>query len=306
MFDEETPYNLIEQLMPDLIVKGGDYTVEEIVGHDLVPVHIIPTVEGHSTTDIIEASNENINNRPEGFIGQNLGAYLQSKGHNVEGFEWKPNIIPDPEPYDRVIHLGAISSTTERDVEKIMEQNYEFSMRLLQLCDQKGTTFMYASSASVYGDKFAENSKLQPQSPYAWSKYLFDRFVMQVPEFMINVQGFRFFNVYGEGEEHKGDQASPYTKFAYQAKDNGVIKLFEDSNNYLRDFVCVDDICKLLKSLLMLIIQIYGMLVQAHLVHLWTLLNCMLKSIMLRLKKYLCQKTLKGSTSITPVQTIRS
>ena len=64
VFDEETPYNLIEQLMPDLIVKGGDYTVEEIVGHDLVPVHIIPTVEGHSTTDIIEASNENINNRP--------------------------------------------------------------------------------------------------------------------------------------------------------------------------------------------------------------------------------------------------
>ena len=63
VFDEETPYNLIEQLMPDLIVKGGDYTVEEIVGHDIVPVHIIPTVEGHSTTDIIEASNENINNR---------------------------------------------------------------------------------------------------------------------------------------------------------------------------------------------------------------------------------------------------
>ena len=127
----------------------------------------------------------------DGFIGKHLAAYLQHKGHNVEGFEWKPNVIPDPEPYDRVIHLGAISSTTETDVEKVMEQNYEFSMRLLQLCDQKGTSLMYASSASVYGDTFAENSKLQPQSPYAWSKYLFDRFVMQVPEFMINVQGFR-------------------------------------------------------------------------------------------------------------------
>jgi D-beta-D-heptose 7-phosphate kinase/D-beta-D-heptose 1-phosphate adenosyltransferase len=63
VFEEDTPYELIQQIEPDLIVKGGDYTVEEIVGHDLAPVHIIPTVEGHSTTDIIEASNENINNR---------------------------------------------------------------------------------------------------------------------------------------------------------------------------------------------------------------------------------------------------
>ena len=184
----------------------------------------------------------------EGFIGKNLGAYLQSKGHNVEGFEWKPNIIPDPEPYDRVIHLGAISSTTERDVEKIMEQNYEFSMRLLQLCDQKGTTLMYASSASVYGDKFEENAKLQPQSGYAWSKYLFDRFVMQVPEFMVNVQGFRFFNVYGPGEEHKGDQMSVFHKFEKQAKETGVIKVFEGSDKIDRDFIHVVDVFEIIEK----------------------------------------------------------
>jgi D-beta-D-heptose 7-phosphate kinase/D-beta-D-heptose 1-phosphate adenosyltransferase len=53
LFDEETPYNLIKDLTPDLIVKGGDYKVDEIVGHDLAPVHIIPTVEGYSTTNII-------------------------------------------------------------------------------------------------------------------------------------------------------------------------------------------------------------------------------------------------------------
>lgn len=56
VFNEETPYELIKQLQPDLIVKGGDYTVEEIVGHDLAPVHIVPTVEGYSTTNIIENS----------------------------------------------------------------------------------------------------------------------------------------------------------------------------------------------------------------------------------------------------------
>jgi len=63
IFEEETPYNLIKSLSPDLIVKGGDYTVEEIVGHDLAPVHIVPTVQGHSTTKIIEEANENIDYR---------------------------------------------------------------------------------------------------------------------------------------------------------------------------------------------------------------------------------------------------
>ena len=63
IFEEETPYELIKSLSPDLIVKGGDYTVEEIVGHDLAPVHIVPTVKGHSTTKIIEEANEDINYR---------------------------------------------------------------------------------------------------------------------------------------------------------------------------------------------------------------------------------------------------
>lgn len=63
VFENETPYDLIKSLSPDLIVKGGDYTVEEIVGHDLAPVHIVPTVQGHSTTKIIEEANENIDYR---------------------------------------------------------------------------------------------------------------------------------------------------------------------------------------------------------------------------------------------------
>ena len=63
VFNDDTPYNLIKRLNPALIVKGGDYTVETTVGHDLAPVHIVPTVEGYSTTNIIEATNENINHR---------------------------------------------------------------------------------------------------------------------------------------------------------------------------------------------------------------------------------------------------
>ena len=55
VFDNDTPYELIQEIKPDLIVKGGDYTVEDVVGHDLAPVHIVPTVDGYSTTNILEA-----------------------------------------------------------------------------------------------------------------------------------------------------------------------------------------------------------------------------------------------------------
>jgi len=184
----------------------------------------------------------------EGFVGKNIAHYLQSQGHEVEGWEWEPGILPSTEDYDWCIHLGAISSTTYTDVNQILEQNFEFSVRLAQVCENFGTNFQYASSASVYGptDHFTEDMSLLPQSPYAWSKYLFDRFINQyIDEFQITIQGFRYFNVYGPNEEHKGDQASPYTKFTQQAINNGVVKLFEDSKNYKRDFVCVEDICRL-------------------------------------------------------------
>lgn len=184
----------------------------------------------------------------KGFIGSNIALYLQSQGHEVEGWEYVPNTIPSTEDYDWCIHTGAISSTTYTDVNQILEQNFEFTVRLAQVCENFGTNLQYASSASVYGptEHFTEDGPLLPQSPYAWSKYLFDRFLGQFQdEFAITVQGFRYFNVYGQGESHKGDQASPYTKFTQQAKENGVVKLFENSKDYKRDFVCVEDICRL-------------------------------------------------------------
>ena len=185
----------------------------------------------------------------KGFIGSNIALYLQSQGHEVEGWEWQPGIIPSTEDYDWCIHTGAISSTTYDNVDQILEQNFEFTVRLAQVCENFGTNLQYASSASVYGPTthFTEDGNLLPQSPYAWSKYLFDRFLGQFQdEFQIKIQGFRYFNVYGaNGEEQKGNMASPYTKFTKQAKDNGVVKLFKNSENYKRDFVCVEDLCKL-------------------------------------------------------------
>lgn len=181
----------------------------------------------------------------EGFIGQNMMKYLANQGHEVRGYEWGDTFY-SVERLDCVIHLGAISSTTERNIEKVLEQNLDFSIMLLNQCEKYNVKFQYASSASVYGpnENFEEYSPLYPQSPYAWSKYLFDRYVRE-NKFNITVQGFRYFNVYGKGEDHKGEQASPVTKFTKQAKETKKINLFEKSENYYRDFVCVDDVCKI-------------------------------------------------------------
>ena len=183
----------------------------------------------------------------KGFIGNHLGMQLEKEGHEVIGFPWQNvNHFPDPSLYDWVIHLGAISSTTERNVDKILKHNLEYSMKLLEMCDKMGTNFQYASSASVYGNtgNFKEDGEVYPLNAYAWSKYMFDRFVGSIMgEFKVLVQGFRYFNVYGNNEESKGDQASPITKFANQAK-TGKIKIFENSDKYLRDFVSVNDVCE--------------------------------------------------------------
>ena len=115
-------------------------------------------------------------------------------------------------------------------------------------CNHTGVNLQYASSASVYGntDHFTENGKLQPQSPYAWSKYLFDRWVHQQRHFII-VQGFRDFNVYGPGASHKGNQRSVFHKFKEQADENKEILVFEGSKKIKRDFICVADVVEIHK-----------------------------------------------------------
>lgn len=180
-----------------------------------------------------------------GFIGQNLYKYLEQKnGIEVIGYEYDPYTMPNVKNVDAVIHLGAISSTVETDVEKVLVQNLDFSIRLLDECEKYQKPFQYASSASVYGNSttFKETDPVSPKSPYAWSKYLFERHVLQ-NNYTTVVQGFRYFNVYGRGEEHKKNQASPLSTFKAQAISAGRIKLFEKSINYRRDFVYVGDIC---------------------------------------------------------------
>lgn len=174
----------------------------------------------------------------KGFIGSNLVKTLKLYGHEVTGYEWKQE-FPGYE-YDTVMHLGGISSTNEKNVDKVLEQNYEFSVWLVETCNKFKINLQYASSASVYGlgNTFSEDSPVDPRNPYAWSKYLFERYVKN-KKFDINVQGFRYFNVYGEGESHK-IQPSPHEAFSRQP----IIKLFVGSENIKRDFVPVEKVVK--------------------------------------------------------------
>jgi ADP-L-glycero-D-manno-heptose 6-epimerase len=177
-----------------------------------------------------------------GFIGQNLLQALEAANHEVSVFEWGDN-LPSILEQDWVLHIGAISSTTERDIEKIMKQNYDFSCMVFDACKTYGVNLQYSSSASVYGmgTDFSETAQPDPRNAYAWSKYLFERYHQQHQGGNIT-QGFRYFNVYGPGETHKGSQASPHTQFAKQACETGFVKVFENSDQYIRDFVPVKQV----------------------------------------------------------------
>lgn len=183
----------------------------------------------------------------KGFIGKNLLCYLETHtDFDIETYEYNKNIFPQVQGFDWVIHIGAISSTTERDLDKVMLQNVDFTTKLFDECKKHNVNLQYSSSASLYGKntEFSEESELDPITPYAFSKYLCERY-HRLNQGTNIVHGFRYFNVYGNGEDNKGSQASPITQFRKQKKQNNVIKLFENSNNYYRDFVYIEDVCRI-------------------------------------------------------------
>ena len=151
-----------------------------------------------------------------------------------------------------IFHQGACSSTTEWDGRFMMENNYEYSKRLLHYCLQNKTQYIYASSASVYGgsSEFVEKREVEkPLNAYAYSKFLFDQYVRRLGKTSSQVTGLRYFNVYGPREQHKGGMASVAFHFNNQIRENGICRLFEGYDGYedggqQRDFVFVDDVVK--------------------------------------------------------------
>ena len=151
-----------------------------------------------------------------------------------------------------VFHQGACSTTTEWDGRYMMKNNYTYSRKLLHHCLAHEIPFIYASSAAVYGSstEFSESRENElPLNVYGWSKLLFDRHVLRLADKPASqVAGFRYFNVYGPGEQHKGPMASVAWHFNRQLLSDDEILLFEGSGGFAdgeqrRDFVYVDDVC---------------------------------------------------------------
>ena len=152
-----------------------------------------------------------------------------------------------------ILHQGACSETTQWDGRFMMRNNYSYSQKLLHHCLEHKTQFIYASSAAVYGGskEFVEDPLFEnPLNVYGYSKIQFDRYVRRVaanPE--SQVVGLRYFNVYGPREQHKGTMASVAFHFNKQIEEGGVARLFAgtggfDDGEQVRDFVFIDDICK--------------------------------------------------------------
>ncbi len=152
-----------------------------------------------------------------------------------------------PKTIDAIFHQGACSNTMEGDGRFMLAVNYEYSKRLLEFALERGIPFLYASSAAVYGngdDGFREDPACEyPLNVYAFSKFLFDRWVRRVlPEAKSQVVGLRYFNVYGPQENHKGRMASVVYHFHQQVQSGGRMRLFEGSEGFRRDFIFVDDV----------------------------------------------------------------
>jgi ADP-L-glycero-D-manno-heptose 6-epimerase len=183
----------------------------------------------------------------EGFIGRNMTAWCQQEeGWQIDGWNWDPTSYPEVSEYDWVIHLGAIADMTDNDVDRIMKQNLEFSQWLFTECNKHGVNLQYASSSSVYGNTkdFSEHAPCHPQTAYAWSKYLFDRWVFQQEQHVM-VQGFRYFNVYGKYMHLRGTRANVIEKWRNQARKEGKISVWEGADEIKRDWTWVGDVCRL-------------------------------------------------------------
>jgi ADP-L-glycero-D-manno-heptose 6-epimerase len=218
-----------------------------------------------------------------GFIGSNIVAALSERGREVgvsdrlrSGEKWRNLVhhevadVIAPEAciewlrrqgdVEAVIHMGAISATTESDVDRIVQNNIRLTLDLLELCTEKGIRLIYASSAATYGDggagfdddpSLAALARLHPLNAYGWSKHVVDRRIARLradhrplpPQCV----GLKFFNVYGPNEYHKGSMMSLITKSFPEVARGGAMRLFRstvpelDDGGQQRDFIYVRD-----------------------------------------------------------------
>ena len=210
--------------------------------------NIVKALNARGISDIVAVDNLTKADKFKNLVDCEIAEYVDKKDFLavVESGELGGDI-------EAVLHQGACSDTMETDGRYMMENNYRYSLSLLEWCQEEAVPFIYASSASVYGGGkiFAEARECEaPLNVYGYSKFLFDQAVRpRLADASAQVAGFRYFNVYGPRESHKGRMASVAFHFFNQYRASGKIKLFEGTDGYAngeqrRDFVSIDDVVK--------------------------------------------------------------
>ena len=177
----------------------------------------------------------------QGFIGKNLISHLAYAGHDVFGLDseylshpdWKVRLSDKLESFfpEVIFHVGACAGTLEKRVNFMMIRNYESTKMLAIWCKKNNVSLIYSSSAAVYGE-----TGDCPSNLYGWSKYVAEDYVLSTGGIAL-----RYFNVYGPGEENKGDMASVmYQAFSNYLESGKAVGLFP--NFPRRDFVYIEDI----------------------------------------------------------------
>lgn len=160
---------------------------------------------------------------------------------------------------ESIVHMGACSSTTEKDADYLYDNNYRYSTEVAQFALEQGARFIYASSAATYGDGSRgysdRTTDLKPLNMYGYSKHLFDTWI-RAEHLDTHCVGLKFFNVFGPNEQHKGSMASMVYKAVQQIRASGEVRLFKSNDEgfedggQMRDFIYVNDVCRVVLALL--------------------------------------------------------
>ena len=217
-------------------------------GAGFIGANLLRGLNARGVTDIIVVDNLEHSDKFHNLVGCRFADYLDKRDFlaRLEAGDFDGVV-------DVVMHQGACSDTTATDGRYVMDNNYRYSLSLLDYCLQDEVQLIYASSAAVYGGSthFVESFEAErPLNVYGYSKYLFDQVVRQrLPEASSQVAGFRYFNVYGPHEGHKARMASVAWHFFAQLQAGGPVRLFQGTGGYAdgeqqRDFVSVEDVTR--------------------------------------------------------------
>ncbi len=212
-------------------------------GAGFVGSNMVKTLNKYGIKDVVIVDNYDESKMPN-LLDLQFTDYIDYS----DGLDAVEQKLRDISKIDGIFHIGADADVLDYNPKHMMLLNYEFSKMYCKVASDNKVPFVYASSSAVYGNsktQDATSEKVLPHNIYAWSKWLFDRYtIANMGTFGGRVIGFRFFNVFGWGEFHKGKNANIVYRFYRYLKDEGKIPLFK--GDIIRDHVYAEDVTEVL------------------------------------------------------------